>query len=118
MIIDDEGDYISGSGLGADIPYSSADTSFTLTTMGRDNVECGADSLDDAMEWLSGIMAQCPIGVFKAEIWDCLTYKLIFTAEDHIKVPHSRRTCASRRPRLPSRDDDGLVRSLLSLNEA
>ena len=48
----------------------------------RHNAEFGADSLDDTMEWLRGAMAECPPGVFKGEIWDCLTYKLIFTAEN------------------------------------
>ena len=86
MIIDDQGDYISGSGLGADIPiFFSRYIVHTYHNGARDNVEYGADSLDDAMEWLRGIKARCPIGVFKAEIWDCLTYKLIFTAEDHIQ---------------------------------
>ena len=50
-----------------------------------DNVNYGGDRLEDVLDWLRIVMAQCPIGVFKAEIWDCLTYKVIFTAEDHIK---------------------------------
>ena len=65
MIIDDQGDYISGSGLGADIPiFFSRYIVHTYHNGARDNVEYGADSLDDAMEWLRGIKARC-LSVFK-----------------------------------------------------
>ena len=86
MIIDDEGDYISGSGLGTDIPLPfNRYIVHTYHNGKRDNVNYGGDRLDDVLDWVRIVMAQCPIGVFKAEIWDCLTYKLIFTAEDHIQ---------------------------------
>ena len=65
MIIDDQGDYISGSGLGTDIPLSfSRYVVHTYLNGKRDNVEYGADSLEDTMEWI-GVMADCPMGVFK-----------------------------------------------------
>jgi hypothetical protein len=81
MIVDDQGDYISGSGLGTDIPLSfSRYVVHTYLNGKRDNVEYGADSLEDTMAWIRGVMVDCPMGVFKGEIWDCLTYKLVFTA--------------------------------------
>jgi hypothetical protein len=63
MIIDDQGDCMSGSGLGTDIPLSfSRYVVHTYLNGKRDNVEYGADSLEDTMEWIRGVVADCPWG--------------------------------------------------------
>jgi hypothetical protein len=57
MIIDDEANYISGSDLGTDITINSRYIVHTYHNGARNNVEYGADSLDDAMEWLRSAIA-------------------------------------------------------------
>jgi hypothetical protein len=85
MIIDDEANYVSRSDKGTDIlPPFNRYILHTYHNGKRDNINYGGD-IDDVLDRLRFVMAQCPIGVFKAEIWDCLTYKLIFTAEDQIE---------------------------------
>jgi hypothetical protein len=90
VMIDDQSDNVRGSGLGTEIPLPfNRYIVHTYHNGKRDNINFGSDRLDDVMDWLRIVMARCPIGPFKAEIWDCLTYKLFFTADDHITGPCS-----------------------------
>ena len=60
---------MSGSGLGTDIPLSfSRYVVHTYLNGKRDNVEYGADSLEDTMEWIRGVVADwsLPLRILKA----------------------------------------------------
>jgi hypothetical protein len=57
----------------------------------RDNVDFGANNLADTMCWLRGCMWACSVGEqFTAEVWDCLTYSLVYATDEQIKGPPSK----------------------------
>jgi hypothetical protein len=49
----------------------------------RDNVDFGGGNIADSMQWLRGCMSACSMGEqFSAEIWDCLTYSLVYATDE------------------------------------